>query len=67
MENNDYIDRCISYFIDSADRQKVFGCSYVQRICRISYNQAQQVILGLKEKGVIQKDGEYSFVFCDAQ
>lgn len=61
METHEYIDRNIKTFIDAADKQKVFGCSYVQRLCRIGYNQAQHTIAEMHKRGIIKVDGDYTF------
>lgn len=64
METHEYIERNIKTFIEDADKEKRFGCTYVQRICRIGYNQAQHTIAEMHKRGLIKVDGDYTFKFC---
>lgn len=64
MEAHEYIERNIKTFIADADKSKTFGCSYVQRICRIGYNQAQHTISEMHKRGLIKVDGDYTFKLC---
>jgi DNA segregation ATPase FtsK/SpoIIIE-like protein len=63
METHEYIERNTKTFIDAADKKKVFGCSYVQRLCRIGYNQAQHTIEEMLNREIINTEGDYTFSF----
>lgn len=52
----EYIERNIKVFESEADKTKVFGTSYVQRICRVGYNQACYTISAMLDRGMIQVD-----------
>lgn len=64
METHEYIERNIKTFVELADKEKQFGTSYVQRICRIGYNQAQHTIAEMHKLGLIKVDGDYTFRLC---
>ena len=61
----DYIERNIQTFSDTALKDKEFGTSYVQRICHISYNQARYTIEAMLERKIIDyaENSEWNYVF----
>lgn len=61
MQQHEYIERNIKTFTEKADNGKVFGCSYLQRICGVGYNQAQDTIEEMKKRGLIKTHGDYTF------
>lgn len=52
----DFIDRNIKTFIENAENEKLFGVSYVQRICRIGYSQACYTIAEMLDRQLITVD-----------
>jgi len=61
----DYIERNINIFTEKALKDKEFGTSYVQRICRIGYNQARHTIEAMLERKIIDyaENSEWNYVF----
>jgi len=56
MTPEEYLDRNIKTLQESAHKDRPFGTSYVQRLCRIGYNQARHTIDRAIEKGVLVQD-----------
>ena len=59
----DFLDRNIRVLIDQARRDRGFGTSYVQRLCRIGYNQAAQTIERAVSQGLLAPDDSHDMWF----
>lgn len=56
MTTEEYLDRNIATLQEQARKDRPFGTSYVQRLCRIGYNQACHTIDRAIEKGILVRD-----------
>lgn len=55
MQTEDYIERNIQTFIESADRSRRPTVSWVQRVCRIGYNQAMHTLEEMERRGIVTR------------
>lgn len=60
-----YIERNIKVFTEQAVKGREFGTSYVQRVCRIGYNQARYTIEEMLARKIIDyaENREWSYIF----
>ena len=58
MKPEEYEERNIKLLLDIGKRDDPFGVSYVQRICRIGYNQACYTIERAITQGTLEHDTE---------
>ena len=54
----EYLDRNIKVLQEKARKDRAFGISYVQRLCRVGYNQACHTVERAVEQGVLVNDEE---------
>lgn len=61
----DYIERNIKVFTEGSIKTREFGTSYVQRVCRIGYNQARYTIEEMLERKIIDyaESCEWQYIF----
>jgi len=60
----EYIERNIKVFTEQAPKGHEFGTSYVQRVCRIGYNQARYTIEEMLDRKIIDyaESREWTYV-----
>lgn len=60
MDTDVHLKKHLEHYLSQGNRDKPNGYSHIQRICRIGYNQAcDMVALGIRT-GVLVKEGEYT-------
>jgi len=55
---NRFIDRNIKAFLENSNKQRAFGVSYIQRLCRVGYNQACYTRDEMLKRDIIKYSGE---------
>ena len=58
MTPEEYLDRNIKTLTEVGKRSDPFGVSYIQRVCRVGYNQACHTIDRAIEQGVLERDAD---------
>ncbi len=53
-DTEDFIERNIRNFLAKASEDRIFGVSYIQRLCRIGYNQACDTRDAMIKQGIIK-------------
>lgn len=56
MKPDDYIERNIKTFLAAADKSRKPTPSWVQRVCRIGYNQAVCTLEEMERRQLVTKD-----------
>lgn len=57
----EYEERNIKVLIEAGQRVRPFVVTYVQRLCRIGYNQAMHTIERAIKQGVLVRDADCEF------
>jgi hypothetical protein len=58
MTPEEYEERNIKTLLEAGKRDGPFGVSYIQRVCRIGYNQACHTLDRAIEQGVLVRDAD---------
>lgn len=63
MKPEEYIERNIKKFLEVADKSRRPTTSWVQRVCRIGYNQAVHTLEEMERRGIVTRGEPWEWLW----
>lgn len=64
MKPEEYIERNIKTLLEVADKSRRPTASWVQRVCRIGYNQAMHTLEEMERRGIVTRGESWEWLWA---